>query len=477
MKKLFVLVLFALSFSGKGYSETELPALGDSTSGLISLQQEQELGQLWLRQLRANQATIDDPMLITWFTDSIYQLVPFSELQVTDLQLVVVDSPQLNAFAVPGGIIGINFGLFLYTQDEDELASVLAHELVHLSQRHFARQVEAAQRRNPIALATLLASIILIATDNPDAGFAGLVSSQAAAIQSQLAYSRDFEREADRLGMSILVQSGLDPHAMPDMFSSMMEANRYSSSALEFLMTHPLTGSRVADAANRAEQYPVNARSRSFEFLVLKLAAERRYQLKDNSTAEFRQRLENAKGTDHDALLYQLADISLVQREPDKGMDYLQQISSEYRKHPATEALQARIMAASGQSAQAVGLLRQQLLIHPQDLSLRETLSRLLIEMDRAAEAIPMLKDLTEDYSQMPFSWSLLSEAANAAGDQVLAYRALGESYYYSGRRQDAVQQFRSAIREAARIKDFQRESAIRERLRSIEQTSDRLPG
>ena len=173
MKKLFVLVLFALSFSGKGYSETELPALGDSTSGLISLQQEQELGQLWLRQLRANQATIDDPMLITWFTDSIYQLVPFSELQVTDLQLVVVDSPQLNAFAVPGGIIGINFGLFLYTQDEDELASVLAHELVHLSQRHFARQVEAAQRRNPIALATLLASIILIATDNPDAGFAG----------------------------------------------------------------------------------------------------------------------------------------------------------------------------------------------------------------------------------------------------------------------------------------------------------------
>lgn len=477
MKKLFVLILFALSFSGKGYSETELPALGDSTSGLISLQQEQELGSLWLRQLRANQATIDDPLLITWFTDSIYQLVPFSELAVTDLQLVVVDSPQLNAFAVPGGIIGINYGLFLYTADEDELASVLSHELVHLSQRHFARQVEAAQRRNPIALATLLASIILIATDNPDAGFAGLVSSQAAAIQSQLAYSRDFEREADRLGMNILVQSGMDAHAMPEMFSSMMEANRYSSSALEFLMTHPLTPSRVSDAGNRAEQYPIRPRTRSFEFLALKLGAERRYQLKDNSAAEFRQRLENARGVDRDALLYQLAEIALVQREPQKGMNYLQQVSAEYRQHPAMDALQAKLLAADNQVADATSLLRQKLLIHPQDLSLRETLSRILIDTNRPAEAIPLLKDLTADYPQMPFSWSLLSEAANAAGDQVLAYRALGESYYFSGRRQDAVQQFRSAIREAARIKDFQRESAIRERLRYIEASDDRLPG
>ena len=477
MKKLFVLIVCALVWSGKGYAETELPALGDSTSGLISLQQEQALGSLWLRQLRANQATLEDPLVITWFTDTIYQLVPFSDLAVTDLQLVVVDSPQLNAFAVPGGIIGINYGLFLFTDDEDELASVLAHELVHLSQRHFARQVEAAQRRNPIALATLLASILLIATDNPDAGFAGLVSSQAASIQSQLAFSRDFEREADRLGMNILVQSGLDAHAMPDMFSSMSEANRYSSSALEFLMTHPLTPSRVADAGNRAAQYPTRPRTRTFEFLTLRLSAERRYQLKEHAAKTFSERLETASGTERDALLYQLADLALINEQPRRGLSHLNEMSAEHRQHPATEALQARLFHADQRTPEGIALLKQQLLIHPQDLSLRVALSRLLMEDNRAAEAVPVLKDLAEDYQRMPFSWSLLSEAANASGDAVLAYRALGESYFHSGRRQDAVQQFRSAIREAGKIKDFQRESAIRERLREIEGTNERLPG
>merc|ERR1711981_902890 len=101
--------------------------------------------------------------------------------------------------------------------------------------------------------------------------------------------------------------------------------------------------------------------------------------------------------------------------------------------HPAMDALQAKLLAADNQVADATSLLRQKLLIHPQDLSLRETLSRILIDTNRPAEAIPLLKDLTADYPQMPFSWSLLSEAANAAGDQVLAYRALGESYYFSG--------------------------------------------
>lgn len=477
MKKLFVLILCAMAWSGKGVAETELPALGDSTSGLISLQQEQALGSLWLRQLRANQSTIDDPMVITWFTDTIYQLVPFSDLAVTDLQLVVVDSPQLNAFAVPGGVIGINYGLFLYTDDEDELASVLAHELVHLSQRHFARQVEAAQRRNPIALATLLASILLIATDNPDAGFAGLVSSQAASIQSQLAFSRDFEREADRLGMNILVQSGLDAHAMPDMFSSMTQANRYSSAALEFLMTHPLTASRVADAGNRAAQYPVRPRTRTFEFLTLRLSAERRYQLKEHSAATFTERLENASGSERDALLYQLADLALINDKPRLGLGYLRDMNAEQQQHPASEALLAQLLNADQRPEAAISLLKEQLLIHPQDLSLRVTLSRVLMDNGRASEAVPVLKELAEDYPRMPFSWSLLSEAANASGDDVLAYRALGESYFHSGRRQDAVQQFRSAIREAGKIKDFQRESAIRERLRDIEGTSERLPG
>ena len=265
MKRIITTLIIALSLSLQPEAQTNLPSLGDSTSGLISMQQEQTLGHLWLRQLRSYQPTLDNPELTTWLADIVYQLVPHANLQLTDLELVIVDSPILNAFAVPCGVVGINYGLFLYTDDEDELASVLAHELAHLSQRHFARQVEAAQKQNPIALATLLASIVLIATNNPDAGFAGLVSSQAASIQNQLAFSRDFEREADRMGMHILADSGMDPNAMADMFDNMLGANRYQSSALEFLMTHPLTPNRVADAGNRAEKYASKPRKAGFE--------------------------------------------------------------------------------------------------------------------------------------------------------------------------------------------------------------------
>jgi len=445
----------------------DLPTLGDRTSGLISLHQEKELGSEWLRALRSQAPTLDDPLVMTWFRDLLYELVPYSELQDSQLSLVVVDSAELNAFAVPGGIVGINLGLLLYSDDEDEVASVLAHELAHLSQRHFARQVEAAQRRDPATLATLLASIVLIATGHTDAGVAGVMGSQAAAIQDQLAYSRDFEREADRLGMATLSRSGMDTHAMPDMFSNMMEASRYRDSSLEFLMTHPLTSARVADAAGRAAQFPEKERQKSLTFLMLRLIAEARYQLKDDSYDEFTRRLRDTDNEDKkNALLYNLALIDFAKERWQEG---LQQVRKMTIRHPAATALEARLLDASGDTAKGLELIRMQRKTYPDDLGLRLTLAQLLSQSDRGADAIAVLKKITEDYPENPAYWSVLSRTANRHNDAVLAYRALGESYYYSGRRQEAIQQFRSAQKAAVANKDFQREAAIGERLRAVE--------
>lgn len=475
MKRLLTLLLL-LASAGSTSATQELPSLGDSTSGLISLHQEKELGQEWLRALRSQAPTIDDPLAITWFRDLVYELVPHSGLQDTDLSIIVVDSPELNAFAVPGGIVGINLGLLLYSDDEDQVASVLAHELAHLSQRHFARQVEAAQRRDPVTLATLLASIVLIATNNTDAGVAGLVGSQAAAIQNQLAYSRDFEREADRLGMVTLSRSGMDAHAMTDMFSNMMSASRYRGSSLEFLMTHPLTSARVADAAGRAAQYPEKQRQRSFSFQVLRLLAEARYQLKDEALAELERRLEKSgpdTSENHDsrnALLYALARLSFNREAWKKGEAYADQITYA---HPAVTALRAQLTAEMGDAGTALTLVKEARRNYPADLSLRLTQAMLLDRSGKAPEAVTILKKITEDYPENPAYWATLSKTASTAGDSVLAYRALGESYFYSGRKQEAAQQLRSAIKEAARLSDFQREAAIRERLKVVEPLKD----
>lgn len=477
MRKFVTTLFFAFCASYHANAQTELPSLGDGTSGLISLQQEQALGHLWLRQLRSYQPTLDNPELTTWLADTIYQLVPHANLQIPDLELVIVDSPVLNAFAVPGGIVGINYGLFLYTDDEDELSSVLAHELAHLSQRHFARQVEAAQRQNPIALATLLASIVLIATNNPDAGFAGLISSQAATLQNQLAFSRDFEREADRMGMQIMVNSGLDAHAMPDMFDNMLGANRYQSTALEFLMTHPLTATRVADAGNRAEQHPTKPRRASFEYLTFKYGAERRYVLKSNASEEFQHRLQEATGKERAALIYQMADIALKEQEFNAGLDWLNKMPSEQASHAISRSLQARLMMGAGNISQAIEMLEQQLSIQPSSLTLQYAMVSLLIKDRQMKEATSILKGITEKHPTTPTFWALLSHTASSSGDKVLAYRALAESFFYSGQQAEATQQMESAIREATSEKDFVRESALKERLKEIQGSPSRLPG
>lgn len=444
----------------------ELPALGDTTSGLISLQQEHELGRDWLRNMRSQVPTIDDPIILEWFHDLVYQLVPNSQLQSTELELIVVDSAELNAFAVPGGVVGINLGLLLYADDEDQLASVLAHELAHLSQRHFARQVEAAQRRDPVALATLLASIILIATSNTDAGIAGIMGTQAAAIQNQLAYSRDFEREADRLGMKTLAASGLDANAMTGMFTNMMDASKYRGSSLEFLMTHPLTASRVADAAGRAAQYPQKPHTSSFRYTALKLMAESRYRLQDQTETEFTYRLLNATGTYRNALLFSLARQALAEKQWKKGLDWLNEIKQE---ELLVNILKAQLIAGIEGTLAGLTQLRELRRIHTNNPVLDATLAEINLEAGNYKEATILLKHLTEDFPTSPLYWQRLSKAAQASGDLIMAYRALGEYHHYSGRTQEAVQQFQSAVREAIKFKDFQRESAIRERIKVID--------
>lgn len=447
----------------------DLPSLGDSTSGYVSLQQEYTLGRIWLRQLRAQAPTLSDPMLTTFLENQIYRLVPYSGLNHPDLEFVVVDQPNLNAFAVPGGIIGINYGLLLYAHDEDEVSSVLAHELAHLSQRHYARRVEQAQRQEPVAIATLLASILLIATNNTNAGFAGLMAGQAATIQNQLAFSREWEQEADRLGMRTLVAAGLDPHAMSSMFEQMLYANRFSSRPPEFLLTHPVTESRVADAAGRAEQYPRKPRLTSLEFLILKQGAMRRYQLDESEVGQYLQeiRSRNPRGSgDFAAASYNLASLALEQKKPDEARKYLDDIISPWNQHAAVSALDARVTAAQGDTEKAIITLDKALTYAPQNLVLLTTKASILDDHDESARAVRVLQNLCDKRPTTPWLWQRLAEAAEHAQMKLTSFRANGEYLFFSGQQARALRQMELALQEAKKAGDFQQESIISQRLR-----------
>lgn len=174
------------------------------------------------RILRAQAPLLDDPISYQYLEDLLWRLLPKSQVQDRRLELFLLDNPTFNAFAVPGGIIGIHSGLLLAAETEGELASVIAHELAHLSQRHYAQRLEEERRNRPLMLAGLLASILVAAADT-QGGMAVLSSTMGANAQGQLAFSRRNEQEADRVGMQTLVEAGIDPHTMPQMFSRLQQ--------------------------------------------------------------------------------------------------------------------------------------------------------------------------------------------------------------------------------------------------------------
>lgn len=469
-------LILSLSISQISASD-ELPDLGDATSGYVSINQEFELGRIWLRQLRASANTINDPVAVSFIENLIYRLLPYSEVKDSRLEFVIIDQPELNAFAVPGGIIGINAGIFLYARDEDELAAVMAHELAHLSQRHFARRIEAAERQAPVAIASLLASILLIATNNPDAGFAGLVSSQAASAQSQLAYSRDWEREADRAGMRTLAASGMDPQAMPSMFQQMLAANRYNERPPEFLLTHPVTDTRISDAANRAENFQTQARTASFDFLILKHQAQLRYVIpRKERRAFFNMELENAKaGNERDALLYALSSVILADKKYAEALKTLNEISKTNADHPATSIMRTEILYQSGKEKEAIKELKAAYKLRPDSFALAIALADMTTRYGESEYSLANLKQWSNKRKADPVIWSQLFKTASAAEDSLTAYRARAEFLYLNGQKAQAEQQLEYAVEQAKKAGSFQQQAALKERLEQIRNASDSL--
>ena len=247
------LLTLACLLASPGFAD-DLPSLGDASSAIVSPQQEHQLGRAWLALLRSQVSQLNDPQLKDYVESSVYRLVETSQVNDRRLEFILINSPQLNAFAAPGGIVGVNGGLFLNAQTEGEYASVLAHELAHLSQRHFARGVEAQQRMQVPMMAALLAGIVIAAAGAGDAGIAAIAGTQAAAIQEQRRFSRQNEQEADRIGILNLEKAGYDPRSMPTMFERLSRQYRFDAKPPEFLLTHPVTESRIADTRNRAEQ-------------------------------------------------------------------------------------------------------------------------------------------------------------------------------------------------------------------------------
>lgn len=413
-------------------------------------------------------------MAVQYLEDLVYRLVPFSDTAYNQYQFVIMDQAQLNAFAVPGGIIGINYGLLLYTDDEDQLASVLAHELGHLSQRHFARGVEQSEQQTPLAIATFLASILLIATNNADAGIAGIMAGQAASVQSQLSYSRSWEKEADRVGMQTLAEAGMDPNAMADMFKNMLTASRYRGNPPEFLLTHPLTANRVSEASDRATRLPARNRQLGFTFQILKMDAELRYHTRpEEALAELRSKVKELRSTTEGAAIrYTLAKQAYIQRDLTQALQHLTAIPEKFKKSAPYIDLQARLLADSGTPEKALRLIEESLNYRPESYLLQVAQATITQQLQGPEAALPLIKSLTQKRPATPYPWFMLKETAGKANQLALAHYANAEFLHLRGKPEEAGRQMDLAIKEAAKEKDFQRREAYKVRLRQMSNLS-----
>jgi predicted Zn-dependent protease len=453
----------------------KIPNLGESSTSLFSADYEYQLGRMWLRSFRGQAPIKNDPLLHSYLEGLVFELVQHSELQDRRIELVIVDNPTINAFAVPGGVIGVHSGLFQYAMTEDEFATVMAHEIAHLSQRHFSRRMEMAQEQGPMQIAGLLAGILLAATVGTDAGMAAMTTAQGLTQDAQLRYSRANEAEADRVGLRTLYNAGMDPYAAPQMFERMYAATRYSQTdrVPEFLRTHPLSEKRIADTRTRAMQYPRRIRSVSLDYQLMRArVAVQAMRTPEEAVSMFRAALEGESISDA-ATTYGLVLALTAAGRADEAALALDSIWSDDRNRIEYVIAGAEIDLARGDAARAVSTLERRLTLSPGNHPLTMSYASALQQAGSPHLAEAVLLEQSRLVTTDPGLWYLLAEVQGLAGNIVGLHRSRAEYFILVNALDSAERQLSYAQNFVGN--DFATSSLINERLRDIQDMRDEL--
>lgn len=472
------LLLSAVLLADSSYGVTEdlkLPELGESSNSLFSVEYEYNLGRAWLRVFRSQVPTINDPLMFDYLEQLTYQLITHSELKDRRIDLVIVDNPSINAFAVPGGVIGVHNGLFLWAQTEDEIATVLAHEIAHLSQRHFSRGVEFQKKQQPLALAALLASLVLMATTGGDAGIAALSATQAATQDSALRYSRSNEQEADRVGMQTLVSAGMDPHAAPAMFERMLQSTRYTDSQNypEFLRSHPLSENRIADTRNRARQYPKSIRSAKLNYQLMRArAAMQLAATPEEAIQKFQGELDGSPRS-REAATYGLVLALTDAGRTDEARDYLAPLRRDDPERIEYIVAAAKIEMASKRPDAATQILAKSIAVNPGNHPLTMTYAEALMQSQKPHIAEEVLLAQSKLRPSDPGLWYLLAEVQGLSGNIAGLHQARAEYFILNGALDQAERQLDYALKLTRG--DYLSSARIKERLDNVRKLREQM--
>jgi predicted Zn-dependent protease len=438
-----------------------LPSLGDTEREYLSPQMERKLGERIMREIRSNRDYLDDAPLQEYLSgvgNSLLAAKPEArgEMQY-DFFFFAVRDPVLNAFALPGGYIGVHSGLILAAQSESELASVLAHEIGHVAQRHIARMLGNSKQDTMISLASLILGA-LAASASPDAGMGIMMGGQGLAVQRQLDFSRDAEREADRVGLDILNKAGYETTGMVSFFGRLQQATRaYSDAVPPYLRSHPLTTERMADIEARTRSFRYRQHADSLDFALIQ-ARVRVLQdlstqgLRDASDYFQRQLMQNAPS----ALLaakYGSAFVALKQGDATRAQARLDEARAMLKqsfnkpRNVVLDSLGLDIRMAAHQYQQAVAEADTARNVFPFSRGIAHQYADALIAVGRSDQAAAYLRDQIQLYREDRNAYQLLAKACNAQGMDAQQHMALAEYYALGGSLPAALDQLSIARR------------------------------
>lgn len=429
-----------------------LPEIGDPSGNLLSPAEEKRLGQAFMRSIRASQPVVTDPWMSSYIQTLGDRLASNSNNAGLGFDFFLIDDPQVNAFAGPGGYIGIYTGLITTTESESELASVVAHEIAHVTQNHLVRTFDAVQRMSlPLAAVAIAAIVLGAATDNPQIGIAAASGVQAGLAQRQINFTRSNEQEADSFGIETLAKSGFDPQSMPVFFEKMGQATRlYDSGRLpEFLRTHPVTSNRIADARGRAGSYPYRQRPDSLDYHLLR-ATLKNAQFKDSKEAvrHFRETLADNRYRNREAQLYGYVLALIDDRQYAEAGKQLKKLLLEQPEQIAYMITQARLLGKSGNPEEGMQVLKDGLDLYPGNYPLTIYYAESLIDQGKAPKALALLEPQLRGRPGDERIYHLLAKAASESGDNTLGHQYLAEYYYASGSLEAAVRQLQIALQD-----------------------------
>jgi len=453
----------------------DLPDIGSPAEAAISLDDEHRIGLMIMRGLRDTGEILDDPEVTQYIENVGHRLSSGAQEGNRRFTFFVVKDTTINAFALPGGFIGVNAGLVLSSHNESELAGVLSHEIAHVTQRHLVRGLLAQNKSSLISTAALLAAILVgAAAGSPDAAIAGVAAAQTLALQQQMTFSRASEIEADRVGMGVLFGAGFDPNGMPAFFETMSRraGGGNESQIPAIIRSHPITTDRIAESKGRAAQYPtINAA----DSVGYKLTRERLRVLTTpagDNPVQYYQATTKQEPAATAVQRYGTAVALITANQPDQAIPLLEQLRSGDETVVQYHTALAQAYSLAGNNAAALARFRQALQLFPRNVPLTVRYADALTRAGDPKRAHEVLLDLFNVVAPTPEQARQIAVAANAAGDVADAYYYMAEYHLMGGDLALAISQLQLALA-VPKLSDVQR-ARFRARLDEIRQVLPR---